>query len=121
MDFPMEKVPEPLKLPDVRRLGTTRSWPEWLASRVASIRIVEQLSTRTGRRGEIPTLPAGAMPTPAMIAEVLRWLSDMRALFGQSPSAGGQWPKEMVKTIAKLLYLRASRTSEIGIEVIAET
>lgn len=77
--------PEPIQLPDVRRLDQTQSWPAWLASRVESMKDECQPALADGKYREIATLPASLILGPAERAEVERHICDLDALCKQTP------------------------------------
>jgi hypothetical protein len=95
--------PEPIQLPDVRRLDQTQSWPAWLASRVESMKDECQPALADGKYREIATLPASLILGPAERAEVERHICDLDALCKQTPIDGAEWEAATLILLTKLM------------------
>jgi hypothetical protein len=113
--------PEPIQLPDVRRLDQTQSWPAWLASRVESMKDECQPALADGKYREIATLPASLILGPAERAEVERHICDLDALCKQTPIDGAEWEAATLILLTKLmLALPSSQQNEAGAEASGE-
>jgi hypothetical protein len=113
--------PEPIQLPDVRRLDQMPSLPAWVASRVASIRDEHQAALADGKRRKVPTLPASLILVPAERAEIERHVAELDALCNQTPLNGDKWEGATLILLTKLmLALPASQQNEVGAEASGE-
>jgi hypothetical protein len=114
------KAPEPILLPDVCRLDRMPCLPEWLASRVDSMKSEYQCSA-DGRRRTVPTLPAHLMLTPAERVEVERHVAELDALCAQTPLKGDEWEGRTLVIVMKLmLALPSTQQNDIGAEASGE-
>jgi hypothetical protein len=115
------KAPERLTLPDVRRLDQMPSLPAWVASRVASMKDECQPALADGKYRTVPTLPASLILNPAERAEVERHISELEALFQQTPLNGDEWEAATLIVLTKMmLALPSSQQNEAGAEASGE-
>ncbi len=113
--------PEPIPLPDVRRLDQTPSWPAWLASRVESMKDECQPALADGKYRDILTLPATLILGRAECAEVERHIDELDALCRQTPTNGAEWEAATLIVLTKLmLALPSSQQNEAGAEASGE-
>jgi len=113
--------PEPIPLPDVRRLHQMPSLPAWLASRVASMKDEYQASLADGNHRKVPTLPASLILAPAERAEVERHIEELDALCEQTPINAEEWEAATLIVLTKLmLALPSSQQNEAGAEASGE-
>ena len=124
MDLPasLEAYPvEPLQLPDVRRLERMPSLPAWVASRIASLKTELQPDPTTGKRRNVPTLPADMTLKAAERNELVRHLADLRALIEQTPMNNTQAENDTLVALTKLMMVLPSMTqNELSAEARGE-
>jgi hypothetical protein len=114
------KAPEPILIPDVRRLDQMPCWPAWLASRVESMKDEYQRSP-DGKGRTVPTLPAHLMLTPAERVEVERHVAELDELCAQTPLAGQEWEGLALIIITKLmLALPSTQQNDEGAQASGE-
>lgn len=107
--------PEPISLPDVRRLDRMPSLPAWVASRLALMKDEPQRSIADGRYRTVPTLPANLILNDAERAEIERYATDLDALCRQTLADGDEWEGATLITVTKLmLALPSSQQNEAG-------
>jgi hypothetical protein len=112
--------PEPIQLPDVRRLDRMPSLPAWLASRVVSMKD-ECQATPSGRHETVPTLPGNLILNPTERSEVDRHAADLEALCAQTPIEGAKWEGATLIVVTKLmLALPSSQQNDAGAEASGE-
>lgn len=115
------KAPEPISLPDVRRLDRMPSLPEWLASRVASMRDEAQRSPADGRYRQVPTLPANLTLSQGERAEIERHAVALEGLCAQTPADADEWENATLLIVTKLmLALPAATQNDVGAEATGE-
>jgi hypothetical protein len=115
------KAPEPISLPDVRRLDRMPSLPAWLASRGGSMKDEYQRSEADGRHRMVPTLPANLILRPAERAEVDRHATALEALCAQTPLEADEWENATLIIVTKLmLALPSSQQNDVGAEATGE-
>jgi hypothetical protein len=109
---------ERLTLPDVRRLGRTPSWPEWVVSLSTLMRDAEQRSTKDGKYRNIPTLPVDAIPSPEQRAILERYVADVEQMCGQTPEADVKYEKKTFAILIEfmLLFPTLRQQGEAGVE-----
>ena len=113
--------PEPITLPDVRRLDQMPSLPAWLASRTASMKDEVQAALADGKHRKVPTLPANLTLSPTERDEVERHIAALDALCKQTPLNGDQWEAATLIVLTKMmLALPSSQQNEAGAEASGE-
>lgn len=114
------EAPEPIPLPDVRRLDMTRPWPAWLASRLNAVSIVDQKGP-DGRYRDVPTLPADLMLNPAQVKMVSDYVDDLLSLMAQTPENDAEFEKAACAAITKMmLALPTQKVTEVAAEARVE-
>lgn len=115
------KAPEPISLPDVRRLDRMPSLPAWLASRVGSMKDESQRSAVDGKHRTVPTLRANLILSPSERAEVEQHAMALDALCTQTPAEADEWENATLIIITKLmLALPSSQQNDVGAEASGE-
>lgn len=115
------QAPERIAFPDVRRLDQMPSLPEWVASRVVSMKDECQATLADGKYRTIPTLPANLILNPAERAEIERHSAELDKLCAQTPASDGQWEAATLFIITRLmLALPSSQQNEAGAEALGE-
>ena len=113
--------PEPIQLPDVRRLDRMPFLPAWLPSRVESMKNECQPTLADGKYRTVPTLRANLILAPAERVEVERHIEDLDALCKQTPFDGAEWEGATLIVLTKLmLALPSSQQNEAGAEASGE-
>lgn len=106
-----------LILPDVQQLARMPCWPEWVSSRLVSIKDENQPDPKTGKYRRIPTLPANLILNVAERDEISRHIGDLDALCGptpiDSPAAEGAMLFELT---SMMLVLPAAAQNEASAE-----
>lgn len=123
MDRPSLGVyaPEPILLPDVRRLDRMPSWPVWVASRVGSMREEWQTSVADGKYRLVPTLPANLTLSPTERAEIERHVAYLDRLCAETPAEHPDWEKRTLLTVTKLmLVLPSAQQNDVAAEATGE-
>lgn len=114
------KAPDRIPLPDVLRLDRMPSWPEWVASRVGSMKD-DRRQMSDGKFKTVPTLPASSILSPTERAEIERHVAELEALCAQTPVDADRWEGETLIVITKLmLALPAAAQNEAGAEATGE-
>ncbi|PSO19496.1 hypothetical protein [Bradyrhizobium sp. MOS003] len=112
---------DPVQLPDLHDLDRMPSWPAWVSSRLASIKVVDQKSVKHGRYGNIQTLPHNLLLSPPERAECERYTLAVGTLFAQTPNRAAQWRDETLSVVTWLMLNRASQhQNELGVEATGE-
>jgi len=115
------KAPEPIRLPDVRRLDRMPSLPAWVASRIASVRDEEQKPPPGGKYRSVPTLPENLTLSPAERAEIEQHVAALESLCRQMPCNDDKWEEATLITVTKMmLALPSVQQSDIGAEATGE-
>src|SRR5262249_44098797 len=99
------RAPErpPLTLPDVRRIHRMPSLPEWVASRVASMKDEHQPAASGEKHRMVPTLPANLILNPGERAEIERHADDLDALCRQTPEEADEYEASTLIVVTKLM------------------
>jgi hypothetical protein len=114
-------APEPLSLPDVRRLEQMPCLPAWVASRVASMKDECQPAVADGKYRDVPTLPASLILAPGERVEVERHIAELDALCKQTPLSGDQWEAATLIVLTKMMFvLPSSQQNEAAAEASGE-
>jgi hypothetical protein len=114
-------APEPISLPDERRLDQTPSWPAWVASRIASIKDECQPSLSDGKYRTIPTLPSHLMLSQAERDEIQRTIGELTGICDRTPRRDAQFEGDTLIVITKMmLALPSSQQNEAGAEATGE-
>ena len=114
-------APEPISLLDVRRLDQMPSLPEWVASRVGSMKDECQPTLTDGKYRTVPTIPANLILGPAERVEVERHIAELDALCKQTPIDGDKWEAATLIVLTQLmLALPSSQQNEAGAEASGE-
>lgn len=115
------RAPDPIPPPDLRQLDQMPSLPEWLASRVASMKDEHQASQADGKNRLVPTLPASLILAPAERAEVQLHIIELDALCKQAPCESDQCEASTLVVLTKvMLALPSSTQNEAGAEASGE-
>ena len=113
--------PDPLELPDVRRLEQMPCWPGWVASRIGSIRKEVQPDPTTGKWREVPTVPSDLMLKAAEREELSRHVSELDALCERMPSSERKFEQETLLAVTKMMLVLPSTTqNELSAEARGE-
>jgi hypothetical protein len=113
--------PEPISLPDVRRLDQMPSLPAWVALCVGSMKDEYQAALADGKHRKVPTLPANLILDPAERAEIERHVTALAALCAQTPVDADAFEGATLIIITKLmLALPSSQQNEAGVEATGE-
>lgn len=113
--------PEPILIPDVRRLDRMPSWPAWLASRAGSMKEERQTSVVDGKYRLMPTLPASLTLSPIERAEIEQHIAALDRLCAQTPAEHPEWEKHTLFTITKLmLALPSIQQNDVAAEATGE-
>jgi hypothetical protein len=117
------RAPErpPLTLPDVRRIHRMPSLPEWVASRVASMKDEHQPAKTGEKYRKVPTLPANLILSLDERAEIERHVADLVSLCKQTPEESDEYEAATLVTITKsMLALPSAQQNEAGAEATGE-
>ena len=122
MTLPAEaRRPEPLQLPDVRRLEQMPFLPAWAASRIGSLKTETQPDPATGRWRPTPTLPSNLILRPSEREMVVQHVDELTVLCKQTPAAGNRWLEQTWKALTKMmLTLPSTSQNEISVEARGE-
>ncbi|OKO70915.1 hypothetical protein [Bradyrhizobium sp. NAS96.2] len=109
----------PIPLPNVRKLDQMPSWPEWVDLRVRSMKDECQRALVDGKYRTLPTLPVDLALTQDQRAEIERYISDVLALFEQTPAQHEDWERATLAKITELFFgpLRNGRPSADEVEI----
>ncbi|MGY2915777.1 hypothetical protein [Bradyrhizobium sp. USDA 3262] len=109
----------PIPLPNVRKLGRTPSWPEWVDLRVRSMKDECQRSLVDGKYRTLPTLPVDLALTQDQRTEIERYISDVLALCEQTPAQHENWERATLAKITELFFapFRSARPSADEAEI----
>jgi hypothetical protein len=115
------KAPEPISLPDVRRLDRMPFWPAWVASRVALMKDERQTSTVDGKYRTVPTLPANLTLGQGERAEIEKYVAALDALCAQTPDDDDEWAGATLIIITRMmLALPAPQQNDAAAEATGE-
>lgn len=113
--------PQPISLPDVRRLDRMPSLPEWVDLRVASMNDVRMKVDTDGKRRMTVFLPCSLLLNPVERSEVESHVASLHRLLQQTPLDGDEWEGATLVVITKLmLAVPSSQQSEVGAEASGE-
>jgi hypothetical protein len=106
-----------LKLPDVRQLARMPSWPEWVSSRLASMRDESQPDPKSGNYRTVPTLPANSILSATERDEISRHIGGLDALCGPTPIDSAAAEGAMLIDLTRMmLVLPAAAQNEASAE-----
>lgn len=112
---------ERLRLPDVRRPEQMPLWPEWVASRIASLRVETQPDPKTGRYRPHPTLPSQLILTAAQREELAQHVDDLLALCQFAPASDVAAQNQMLIALTRMMMaLPSAAQTELGAEARGE-
>lgn len=108
---------EALHLPDLRHPDQMPSWPEWVASRIGSLKLDHQPHPSTGRWRIVPTLPKALALSYAERDELSRHASDLRAMLERVPTNDQNVQRVVLcKVTEMMLALSSAQMSDLGAE-----
>lgn len=111
---------EPLILPDVRRPEMLPPWPVWVASRIASARVVTQ-SDKAGKHRKVNTLPKNLLLGSSERRELERYAGEIARICDAAPQASAELEAAMLVVLTQmLLALPAATKGETGAEARGE-
>jgi hypothetical protein len=114
-------VIEPLRLPDQRRPAQIPSLPEWVVSRLETLKENWQRDLETGKTSQILTLPTNLCLTDTERAMVLRHISDLGTLVEKTPENDADSEGATLVIVTKmLLALPGQKSSDTGNEAKGE-
>jgi hypothetical protein len=114
------KHPDHLQLPDVRRPDRMPSLPEWVASRVASLKNETQ-PDRTGRWRQIPTIPSGLILKAAEREAIERYVAALDLQCAETPASSADVEAATLVAVTKMMMVLPSTTqNELSAEARGE-
>lgn len=112
---------EPLRLPDQRRPAQIPSLPEWVVSRLETLKENWQSDPVTGKGSQVLTLPMNLCLTDTERAMVLRHISDLGTLVEKTPANDADSEGATLVIVTKmLLALPGQKSSDTGNEAKGE-
>lgn len=122
MTLPVEAGwPEPLQLPDVRRLERMPSLPAWVGSRIGSLKTETQPDPLTGKWRATPTLPSNLILKPNERKAVIQHVDELTLLCKQTPVADVRWQQQVWISLTKMMLVMPTFTqNEMSAEARGE-
>ena len=112
---------EPIRLPDLARSGAMPSLPEWVASRIAALRIDTQPDPLTGKWRRLQTLPANWTLTAAEREMLSKHVHQIEDLLGRTPADHPSSEQEVLIALTKMMVvLPATAPTELSAEARGE-
>src|SRR5436190_21133912 len=96
-------APEPISIPDVRRLDRMPSLPAWAASRAALMKDEHQPSASDGKWRTMPTLPSHLMLSQPERAEIHRAIDELTKLCDRTPERDAEFEGATLLVITKMM------------------